>query len=178
MSDFHCSRGILGPDRECGEPEAASKGGLLWSIGQMLRGLPIIGRAVDPIMSATETAASTAKAVVEKSVQPSIQFAVASVGTAKEVLNTVPQIASNVANQAQSFTDPAKLLSSTQKGGGGGGSKSLTPLIVLLVAGLASSGFLLAKVRSMVDFDLSKLSRVIKAPTTKGPTDMPPGRSL
>jgi hypothetical protein len=177
MDDFHCSRGILGPDRDCEPPEAASKGGLLWSIGQMLRGLPIIGRAVDPIMSATETAAKTAQAVVEKSVQPSIQFATASVGAAKEILNTVPQVVADTANQAQAFADPAKLLAATQKGGAVQ-SKSITPLIVLLVAGLASSGYFLAKLRSMVDFDLSKLSRAIKAPTPRGPTDLPPGRSL
>ena len=177
MDDFHCSRGILGPDRECGELEASSKKGLFYSIGQMVRGLPIIGRVVDPIMSATETAAKTAKAVVEKSVQPSIQFATASVGAAKEILSTVPQVVGDVANQAQAFTDPAKLQQlATQRGGGN--SKSLTPLIVLLVGGLVSSGFFLAKVRSMVDFDLSKLSRAIKAPKVKGPTDQPYGRSL
>jgi hypothetical protein len=178
MDDFYCSRNILGPDRECGDPEAASKGGLLWSIGQMLRGIPIIGRAVDPIMSATETAANTAKAVVEKSVQPSIQFATASVGAAKEIISTVPQVAANVANQAQAFTDPAKLQQLATQRGGAIQSKSMTPLIVLLVAGLASSGFFLAKLRSMVDFDLSKLSRAIKTPTPRGPTDQPPGRSL
>jgi hypothetical protein len=179
MDDFYCSRGILGPGRECSQPEPSSKGGLFNSIGQILRGLPIIGRVVDPIMNTAEVAAKTAKAVVEQSVKPSVQFATASVGAAKEVLNSVPQVAADVANQAKAFTDPAALqkLALNQRGGGNE-SKSLTPLIVLLVAGLASSGVLLAKVRNMVDLDLSKLSRTIRAPNVRGPTDVPPGRSL
>jgi hypothetical protein len=140
----------------------------------MLRGLPIIGRAIDPIMNAAETA----KVVVEKSVQPSIQFATASVGAAKEILGSVPQVAADVANQAAAFTDPTKLQQLAIQRGGGSASKSYTPLIVLLIAGLASSGWLLAKVRTLTDFDLSKLSRVVRAPKIRTQSDIPPGRAI
>jgi hypothetical protein len=154
MSDFKCSKGILGPDRGCKEPDESH--GFFGSVLNFLRGVPVLGKVVDPVVQTLNVAKQTAVAVGERVVPPVVAAAGAAVTTGAEVLNAVPKVAGEFEKQAAAFTDPAALAAKiNQRGGGQVANQSLSvPSIILLIAGMVGSGVLFAKVKSAVHVDM------------------------
>jgi hypothetical protein len=180
MSDFKCSKGILGPDRDCKEAEESH--GFFGSILNFLRGVPIIGKVVDPVVQTLNIAGQTAKAVGERVVPPVVAAASAAVTTGAEVLSAVPKVAGEFEKQAAAFTDPAALAAKIKQSGGGSraaGSQLATilsvPSIILLVAGMVGSGVLFAKVKSAVHIDMLP---DFLTPVRRSASDLPPGAHL
>lgn len=215
VSEYGCSKGYLGPERECtGLEESSLRNTILKTIWANLGGLPVVGPYIDMSYKITEAAATgadiagkTVGIVVDTVVPAVVGVAKTTFQTGKEIVSTVPRVASDMISTATSFTDPETLkraaieqaaaeapgFKSVQKGGGGGGPKPQdqpkSPFgvasIVVVLAGVLSSGVLLAKLKTMEAVNLlpSFMQRVIRSPavsgsdvppTESGPSDLPP----
>jgi len=152
MDDYKCSRGILGPDRECGDQEA--HGGLFAGALKFLRGLPIVGRLVEPVEQTVKVAAQTAKAVSERVIPPVVAAGTAAVTAGAEVVTTLPKVANNIADQAKAFTSAEGLKSQITMSGGSRATDGVGIIsLIVLVAGMVGSGVLFAKVKDLEFFD-------------------------
>lgn len=147
MSDFKCSQGILGPDRGCKESETSR--GFFGSVLNILRGIPILGKVIDPVVQTLNVAKEVSVAVGEQVVPPVVAAAGAAVTTGQEILSAVPKVAGEFEKQATAFT-----ANINQSGGGSRAGVSALPAIILLVAGMVGSGVLFAKVRSAIHIDM------------------------
>jgi hypothetical protein len=217
VSDYGCSKGYLGPERECtGIEESSLRNTIIKTIWANLGGLPVVGPYIDLSYKITESAATgadiagkTVGVVVDTVVPTIVSTAKTAFQTGKELVSTVPRVAGDVVSAATKFTDPEALkravieqaaaatpgFRAVQKGGGGMTSPAETPFkksspfgvasIAVVLAGVLSSGVLLAKLKTMEAVNLlpSFMQRVIRSPAVSGsdsppvmtgPSDLPP----
>jgi hypothetical protein len=135
---------------------------------------------VSQLLGIVGAAKCAAEPVINQALQAASAAQTAAEGT-MAIAGTIPQVATQVGNQLQAFTDPSKLKEAAGKAGaaavpvmaGGGLDGALDSWILIAISILVAGGFAVAAVRSFRKQSLQKNDNPVE-PQSFGRDDSPP----